>query len=73
MTERRMPPTITPLDVAKAFRVTKKRARGWMRSAGILEKDARGNYFAHESAMHEKRPDMYQRVYSHLVFGEAAR
>jgi hypothetical protein len=66
-----VPPVLTPLQVAKACKVTKKKARGWLRRAGALEKQG-GAFIAHESVVREKLPDVYQRVYAYFVFGDAA-
>lgn len=63
-----MPPMITTGDVARACGVTWKQARGWLRRAGVLEKQG-ARYIAHESSVRERLPDIYQRVYAYFVFG----
>lgn len=65
-----VPPEITPLQVAKACKVSKKVALGWLRGAGILESREDGRRFVQESRLKEKRPDTYQRVYAYFVFGQ---
>lgn len=63
-----VPPVVTPLHVSKAFKVTKKKARGWLRDGGVLEKNAGGKWVANESAVREKLPDVYQGLYRYFVF-----
>jgi len=61
-----VPPYISPAQVGKACGVTKKVARALLLGAGILVRIG-GRWYAGESQLRERLPEVYDRVYAWFV------
>jgi hypothetical protein len=48
--------------------MTRKKARSLLKRAGILEKIG-GHWLVGESQLRERLPEVYERVYAHIVLG----
>ena len=67
MKRRRVPPRITPAQVAEATGWTTEHARGVLRRAGILEEDGPHRFAVSRAKLQARLVDVYEDVYSHFV------
>lgn len=63
-----VPPYISPGLVGKACGITRKAARSLLRRAGILERIG-GRWLVGESQLRERLPEVYERLYTHIILG----
>lgn len=61
-----VPPLISPAQVGKACRMSRRRAKSLLRRVGILELIGE-RWFVPESKLRERLPDVYDRVYEHFA------
>lgn len=68
-----MPPLLSPAQVGRACRMSRRKAKGLLRAAGILELVG-GRWYVGESRLRERLPDVYDRVYEAFALdtGQAA-
>jgi hypothetical protein len=64
-----VPPLLTPAQVGKANRMSRRKAKGLLRAAGILEKIGE-RWYVGESRLRERLPDVYDRVYASIVLAD---
>jgi hypothetical protein len=67
-----LPPLISPALVGKACRMSRRKAKGLLRAAGILEQLGE-RWYVGETRLLERLPDVYDRVLAYIVFGGSAR
>jgi hypothetical protein len=65
---RRVPPYLKPSLVAKACGLSRKEAKSLLRRARLLERIGTHDYVA-ESKLRDSLPEVYDRVYAHVVLG----
>ncbi len=61
-----IPPYLTPSQVGNACRMTRRKAKSLLRRAGILERIGE-RWLVGESQLRERLPEVYDRVYAHIV------
>lgn len=61
-----IPPYLTPSQIGRACRMTSRKAKSLLRRAGILERIGE-RWLVGESQLRERLPEVYDRVYSHIV------
>ncbi len=66
MMAAQIPPYLKPSLVGKACGESRRKARGMLTRAGILEKIG-GHWYVSESRLRERLPDVYDRVYAYIV------
>ncbi len=64
-----VPPLLTPSQVGKACRMSRRKAKGLLRAAGILEQIGE-RWYVGESRLRERLPDVYDRVYASIVLAD---
>ena len=60
-----IPPLLSPAQVGKACRMSRRKAKGLLRAVGILEQVG-GRWYVGESKLRDRLPDLYDRVYEHF-------
>jgi hypothetical protein len=60
-----VPPTLNPGEIARACEISRKRVFTELRHAGLLER--RGLWRVSSSALRERLPDYYDRVYEYYA------
>jgi hypothetical protein len=63
-----IPPYLTPRQIGEACGMKARTMRSLLRRAGILERIG-GRWVVGESQLRERLPEVYERVYAHLVLG----
>ncbi len=63
-----LPPYLSPSEVGKACSMSRFRMRSLLKGAGILEKIG-GRWLVGESRLRERLPEVYDRIYAHIVLG----
>lgn len=66
MTE--IPALLSPAQVGRANKWSRRKAKGLLRAAGILELVG-GRWYVGESRLRERLPDVYDRVYERFAMG----
>lgn len=66
MNQPEIPPYLTPRHVANACRMSRKRAQSMLKRAGILQKLGE-RWCVGESLLRERLPEVYDRVYTHIL------
>ena len=61
-----VPPYLTPSQVGRACRMSRRKAKSLLRGAGILERIG-DRWYVGESRLRERLPDVYDRVYASIV------
>lgn len=61
-----VPPLLTPAQVGKACRMSRRKAKSWLRRAGILELHGK-HWVVSEARLRERLPDVYDRVFTVFV------
>lgn len=62
-----LPPLLTPAQVGRACRMSRRKAKNLLRAAGILELIG-GRWYVGEARLRERLPDVYDRVFeAHLL------
>lgn len=61
-----MPPYLTPAQVGRACRMSRRKAKAFLRNAGILERIG-DRWYVGDSRLRERLPDVYDRVYTYIV------
>ncbi len=64
-----IPPLLSPAQVGRACRMSRRSAKTLLRGAGVLERHASGRWFVGEARLRERLPDVYDRVYEHFALG----
>jgi hypothetical protein len=64
-----VPPLLSPSQVGRACRMSRRSAKTLLRGAGILEKHANGRWYVGETRLRERLPDVYDRVYVAFELG----
>jgi len=64
-----IPPLISPALVGKACRWSRRKAKGLLRAAGILEQVG-DRWYVGETRLRERLPDVYDRVYTYIVLSD---
>lgn len=70
MSEDQLPPLLTPAEVGKACRMSRRKAKNLLRRVGILQQIGE-RWFVAESRLRERLPDVYDRVYEAHMLGGA--
>lgn len=61
-----VPPYLTPSQVGRACRMSRRKAKSLLRGAGILERIG-DRWYVGESRLRERLPDVYDRVYASIM------
>jgi hypothetical protein len=61
-----LPPLLTPAEVGRACRMSRRKAKNMLRACGLLERIGE-RWFVSESRLRERLPDVYDRVFEHFV------
>jgi hypothetical protein len=56
-----LPAELTPAQVGKACNMSRRKAKSWLRRAGIAE-CSDGRWFVRTEALRERLPDVFERV-----------
>lgn len=65
---KQIPPYLTPRQIGEACGMKGRTMRSLLRRADVLEKIG-GHWMVGESQLRERLPEVYDRVYAHLVLG----
>jgi hypothetical protein len=65
-----LPPLLTPAQVGRACRMSRRKAKNLLRAVGILELIGE-RWFVAESRLRDRLPDVYDRVYEAHLLGPA--
>lgn len=57
-----VPPLISPAEVARACRMSRRKAKNLLRAVGILEQVGE-RWYVGEARLRERLPDVYDRVF----------
>ena len=66
-----VPPLLSPAQVGRACRMSRRAAKTMLRGAGVLDRHGNGRWYAGATRLRERLPDVYDRVFEYFEFGPA--
>lgn len=58
-----VPPLLSPAQVGRALRISRRSAKTMLRGARVLEQHESGRWYVDENRLRERLPSVYDRVY----------